>query len=114
MSGAKVKYFLEIKSGEGNDHIAAYLAEFCIGEEAWSRNQEDTNGNLHDVCEMPSFKVLKLAQTIERQDTRISFGYWERQGEHGRLRPADYLLDRRVIRRTKEYRRIKGLLPKAA
>ncbi len=40
----KVRYFLEIKSGESNAVVAAYLAEYCIGEEAWSRNQEDTKG----------------------------------------------------------------------
>jgi hypothetical protein len=54
----KVRYFLEIKSGESNAVVAAYLAEYCIGEEAWSRNQEDTKGGVHDVCAF-SGKLLK-------------------------------------------------------
>ncbi len=108
---SKVRYYLEIKSGESNTAVAAYLAEHCIGDEAWSRNQEDTKGNLHDVCEVPGFKVLKLAQSLARQDARIRFGYWERKGDRARLSPASFLLEQGKIRRSAKYRRAEAAIP---
>ncbi|MGB4833960.1 MAG: hypothetical protein WBP40_02940 [Candidatus Moraniibacteriota bacterium] len=107
----KVRYFLEIKSGESNAVVAAYLAEYCIGEEAWSRNQEDTKGGVHDVCEVPGFKVLKLAQSIARQDSRIRFGYWERKSVRARLSPASFLLEQGKTRRSAKYRRAEAATP---
>ncbi|TXH07970.1 MAG: hypothetical protein E6Q06_01165 [Candidatus Moraniibacteriota bacterium] len=112
MAKPKVRFFLEIKSGEGNSSIAAYLAEFCIGKEAWLRSQEDTGGNFHDVCEVPNFNALKMAWTLARQDSRISFDYWKRDGDRGRLRSARYLLESRRIRRTAEYRKAEAELSK--
>lgn len=107
-----VRYYLEIKSGEGNVAVAEYLAAHCIGgDEAWMRNQEDTQGKLHDVCEVPTFKDLKLARSIERQDSRIRFGYWERRGDGARLSPASFLLSQGRIRRSVNYKRAQAAVP---
>jgi hypothetical protein len=107
----KITYFLEIKSGEANSAIAAYLSELCIGAEAWARQQMDNDGKLHDVCEMPNFGALTVARSIARQDNRISLGYWERVGDRGYLYPAEFLLNQGRIRRSVKYRRAEAATP---
>lgn len=107
----RIRYFLEIKSGEANSTIAVYLSELCIGEEAWLRNQLGNDGELHDVCEVPSFRALKIAQSIARQDSRILFGYWERVGDRGCLYPAKFLLKQGRIRRSVKYQRAQAAIP---
>ncbi len=113
-----MKYFVEVLSAEANQRVAQFLASQVIVEN-WLENQKDAGGHSHRICEIPNLAQLQMIHSMAVEDGRVKVAYWGREGDDSGFPLIDikYLVverPRRVIRRTKEYKRIMGLIPKGA
>lgn len=106
-----MKYFVEAHTSEAVNRVSALLAELAVIEN-WLSDQEDTQGNAHDVCEIPDLKNMKLIYSMARQDNRVRIDYWKRDETGGaRLESADFLVrPKPVIRRQAKVRKAVGRL----
>lgn len=89
---APLKYFVELHTPEAVERVSALLSQLAVVEN-WLSGQEDTQGNNHNVCEIPEFKHMKLIYAMSKQDKRVRINYWKREETGGaRLESADFLV----------------------
>lgn len=102
-----MKYFIEPKTKDALERVSALLIELGIHEN-WSSGQEDTQGDPHDICEIPDLKNMQRIRSVELDDTRVRINYFKREETSGaRLESADFLVKRKraVIGREANFRR---------
>jgi hypothetical protein len=113
-----VRFFVEPKTIEANARIVAYLGERCIADNNWHEAQEDTEGKLHDVWEVPDLRTMRLIRSMEREDSRVIIGYWKRDLTGGaRLQSANYIVivaPGLKVRRTAAHKKAVRQIPKRA
>ncbi|TXG82313.1 MAG: hypothetical protein E6R14_06850 [Thermomicrobiales bacterium] len=114
----KTLFFIEPKSAEAQERIGTYLADRQVAGSNWREGVEDTEGKLHDGWDGLDLKTARLIRTMERQDTRVLVGYWEREDTAGaRLKSAKFIVITALglkTRRTAVYKKAIAKIPKRA
>lgn len=102
-----LKYFVELHTPEAVERVSALLSQLAVVEN-WLSGQEDTQGNEHRVCEIPSLENMKLIYAMAKQDQRVRIDYWKRDETGGaRLESVDFLVrPKPVIRRQAGFKRV--------
>ena len=112
-----MKYFVEALTAEATDRINNFLLSLSCTPE-WSSNQEDTSGQLHDVCEVYSLRNAKRIQSVTHDDSRVRVRHWKREDTGGaRLESAKFLVivaPAIKIRRTAKFKKAVEQIPKPA
>lgn len=113
-----MKYFVEPKTNEANQRVGVLLEQMRIAEASRQEGQEDTQGNKHDVWEIPDLRTMKLIRSMEREDSRVIIDYWKREETGGaRLESARFLVivaPGLKTRRTAAFKKAVGNIPKRA